>query len=512
MAEQCPVCNLYQCKCSAEARAPERDQYGNECICHETVMGKDCPVHGPPAQGVKQPFLDEGDLPSASYGLELPREQILEMALADAYGRIEQLVEEREPTLRTAEKLILSLEKREAIGADWHPFFDQWLRTYVDWAYRMGGDEFGGRVTTANLIRSLFAKLSGFEPQKTPDPETSHYLSMIGEPLRDQDRPRTDGLPIEPSADGHYQGWERPEPGKHRKPRTVRNKNVTHEVVTRFNVESGYVEWRGHRVVTGEAEVTPEVLAQRVLEQLRVLGKDEQMEANIAYQMALTEAKQVVCQVMAGVDVGDILDAVKLQKRVQELEVRLGQPAPNAAMERLQDELHSAQGDRNEAENRASGLEEQRDEYQREAAVGEQLLGEVWKIVEQTMVGAHDEIAETADFEAWPREGKSMADILAGDIAERVRTFLSGAYPDGTFPDVVVPGKVPGKPWWAGKDVVGYLLKRGWAIYPDGMRPAAALEKPAPFIPESWIIGSVGPSEREAERLERQARNPVKHE
>lgn len=60
----------------------------------------------------------EGDIPEPAPGLQMPREELLEAALADAYRRIEALLEEREPVLRKANELILSAEKRETIGAD----------------------------------------------------------------------------------------------------------------------------------------------------------------------------------------------------------------------------------------------------------------------------------------------------------------------------------------------------------------------------------------------------------
>lgn len=40
------------------------------------------------------------------------------------------------------------------------------------------------------------------------------------------------------------------------------------------------------------------------------------------------------------------------------------------------------------------------------------------------------------------------------------------------------------QPYWAGKDVVGYLLQMGWAVHMDGMR------KGGKFIPEASIIGA----------------------
>jgi len=40
------------------------------------------------------------------------------------------------------------------------------------------------------------------------------------------------------------------------------------------------------------------------------------------------------------------------------------------------------------------------------------------------------------------------------------------------------------QPYWAGKDVVGYLLQMGWTVHMDGMRKGSKL------IPEASIIGA----------------------
>lgn len=430
--------------------------------------------------------LDEGSLPSASHGLEMPREQLLEMCLADAYSRIEDLVQEREPILQKAERLTLSLEKREAIGEDWHPFFDQWLRTFAEWAARMAGGSHWGHRDAANLIRSMFTKLSGFKPQESPEPQPVYGpMTLIRDPpVPDQDRPRT--MEMDKDPDPTVCTWERGEQLAARArsafepkaPRTVRDKSVTHEVVTRFNTETGYIAWRAHRIATGDEEVTPEVLARRVVEQLTRLEQEWPPAVDMtkwgysdAAKWAYVRAKKVVCDVMAGVDVGDILDAVRLQ----ELEAELveGEPVTNVAMERLQNEVHSARSDANEAENRAADLEEQRDESWREAVMAQTLL--------ETTLGG---------FEGEPEE-KDQAYLK--DEGGHYQVEQEQSWPSAG-------------PWWGSRRVVGYLRQRGWAIHPDGMRPAdVQLHQPSPFIPEAKIIGASASAEEEAERLDHEA-------
>jgi len=219
--------------------------------------------------GSESAEVDEGDLPGRTTGAELPREVILEAALADAYGRIEQLLEERRPLLDQANALVLSMEQREAIGEDWHPYYDQWLRTFAEWCARMG-PEYWGHRDAAHLVRSLFAKLSGFEPQESPEPRPLFYPTIRGgEPERDQERPQTSELEKDPDPQNAYWAQRResveagpPEWRQRRPPRTTRDRSVTHEVVTRFNVETGYVEWRGYRILLGALEPLDQPLLQ----------------------------------------------------------------------------------------------------------------------------------------------------------------------------------------------------------------------------------------------------------
>jgi hypothetical protein len=62
----------------------------------------------------------------------------------------------------------------------------------------------------------------------------------------------------------------------------------------------------------------------------------------------------------------------------------------------------------------------------------------------------------------------------------------------GKDPDHIPP------PSWAGKDVVGYLLRRGWKVTDDGK----GLHRRGYFIPANYIETSVDGGESLADRLE----------
>jgi hypothetical protein len=255
--------------------------------------------------------VEEGGLPEHTAGLEMPREQLLEAALADAYGRIEQLLEERGPTLRKAQELILSMEARESIGANWHPYFDQWLRTFAEWAARMGGDYWGHR-DAVQLVRALFAKLSGFDSQASPEPTPSYFSSVIGGvPQPDQDRPETKDLKAETEGRPY---WARraasveagPPEWRTRKPLTRRDKSVTHEVVTRFNLGTGYIAWRAHRLLDpGHGEIGIETLLRMTMDALIGLNNDRDDPESLAFQRGLAAAGKVICDVMSGGPIGE---------------------------------------------------------------------------------------------------------------------------------------------------------------------------------------------------------------
>jgi hypothetical protein len=74
--------------------------------------------------------------------------------------------------------------------------------------------------------------------------------------------------------------------------------------------------------------------------------------------------------------------------------------------------------------------------------------------------------------------------------------------------DVTVTDKVEAaeRPWWAGKDVVGMLLRRGWEFSPDGMVKKGPGMLSNPHIPAKDIIECHEVPEKGADRLEQEAK------
>lgn len=79
----------------------------------------------------------------------------------------------------------------------------------------------------------------------------------------------------------------------------------------------------------------------------------------------------------------------------------------------------------------------------------------------------------------------------------------------------IMDDRPEGPPIWAGKDIVGYLIQRGWRVEEDGMHKDAHGQPSSLFIPVAWIMDSYGSAEKDAGQVELRAqrakRCPVQH-
>jgi hypothetical protein len=136
----------------------------------------------------------------------------------------------------------------------------------------------------------------------------------------------------------------------------------------------------------------------------------------------------------------------------------------------------------------------------------------------QALKKALDE-AEVKDPEAWERAGESFAEQFSPKKQSIFGEIRTGEEEPGplTREDVEEHGRMVMEqssmgsrveaPWWAGKDVVGMLRRRGWEFAPDGMFKRGPGMLSDLHIPSEDIIGCHDVPEEGADRLESEARD-----